>query len=342
MKHGEITSADSETPVYFSVGQDKALGILTRPAGTPIGTVAVALGAGSAVSSLGPNRFLVRLCRRVGDLGYDAFRFDYHGVGESTGSVGSFRLDEPFIDDLDAALAWLHARGMRDVLLIGWCFGARTALARAPNLSNLSGLVLVSPPVADTLEPDDQIWRMASNLRAADMLKMGIRPWVVRSILDRDRRKRYAKLLAAKLRLVAHTRREHRAPTSHSTGSGHVSPHFLHPLRELIDRGVPVLFIYGSADGYYDDFQRAMQVIHRDRDDDARPPPVAVATVSGPLHHVPSVAAQESVLNIIEEWISSERRAADMSAVPRSLDTLSPREQLPIGDALPGKRIIRD
>lgn len=309
MSQRQTATAEHELPVYFAAGKDQLFGILTQPVGERLGTVAVVLGAGSLVSSTGRNRFLVRLCRRLGAAGYHAFRFDYHGAGESTGAIERFRLDEPFTEDLDAAIGWLRAHGMSKFLLIGWCFGARTALTYAPRIRNLQGLVLVSPPVCDAAEHDEDVTWMASKVRASDVLRLGFRPWVIRGLLDRQRRRRYAKFALAKMRLAA--AKLVRSQGAREARPANVSPGFLQPLQRLMARRVPVpmLFVYGTGDRYYDDFQRATCTLEDEVTSESSAP-IEVETVSGQLHHVPSVSVQDAALKVIEEWIRGQAVAA--------------------------------
>ena len=121
----------SETPFYFPVGDETLFGILTEPSGDPSGTVAVLLRGAAQGPSAGRNQASARMCRRFAEEGMHAVRFDYRGVGDSTGTVERFRLDQPFEDDLKGATGWLRDRGMDRFALVGTCFGARTALACA-------------------------------------------------------------------------------------------------------------------------------------------------------------------------------------------------------------------
>ena len=87
-------------------------------------------GAGWRPSS-GPRRTQVRLARRLAAAGLHGVRFSYHGVAESSGqSEEIVRLDQPFVEDVDAVVRWLAGRDLRPVL-VGNCFGARTALSFA-------------------------------------------------------------------------------------------------------------------------------------------------------------------------------------------------------------------
>ena len=68
-----------------------------------------------------------------------------------------FRLDRPHVDDLGAVVAWVREAGLRPVL-VGNCFGARTAVAWAADAVTaagsdaaeaVAGVALLVPPVYD-------------------------------------------------------------------------------------------------------------------------------------------------------------------------------------------------
>lgn len=147
----DITAARGydDIPAFFAVGDETLFGVLAEPVGGENGKTVTMLTGGGYVTSTHRNRAYVRLARRLTALGYRSFRFDYHGTGESTGTVDAFNLEEPFVEDLRGAISWLEGRSLTQHVLVGSCFGARTALAAAPEVEELHGVVLISPPVRD-------------------------------------------------------------------------------------------------------------------------------------------------------------------------------------------------
>jgi dienelactone hydrolase len=143
------TSRFQEYPISFRAGKETLFGLLSTPQGDGPSTAVLVLGGGGTTpTAIGRNRFFVTLCRRLAALGYDALRFDYHGLGDSTGKA-DFRLDRPFLEDLEGAVALVGGRGIPSYALVGSCFGARTALSGGPSLPGLKGLVLLAPPLRD-------------------------------------------------------------------------------------------------------------------------------------------------------------------------------------------------
>lgn len=144
----------TERAVFFPAGGEELFGILARPAGSaPSDVAVVVLAEGIPAGTRGQNAVLVRLARAVARAGYSSFRFDYHGVGESSGPTPHIWRDTPFLDDLDAAFAWLRTQGYRRFLVAGSCFGAQTALLAVPGRPDICGMALLSCLVAAQADP---------------------------------------------------------------------------------------------------------------------------------------------------------------------------------------------
>lgn len=80
-----------------------------------------------------------------GARGASTLRFNFRGVGGSTGTYGQ---GEGEIDDLRAALDYLHQHATAPYLVVGYSFGA--AVAAQAFLRGLKGAtaLLISPPIA--------------------------------------------------------------------------------------------------------------------------------------------------------------------------------------------------
>jgi pimeloyl-ACP methyl ester carboxylesterase len=295
---GAVTSI-LETPRYFDGPEGALFGILTQPSGAALGTTAIVAGGGWFGTSMGRNQLLVRLCRRAASQGYHAFRFDYRGVGESEGSITRFEVDRWFPDDLEAACREMARAGCARSVLIGWCFGARSALAALDAAPQLRGAILVSPPIrrAGTVRwgaieetIDLSLWRLARN---------GLRNGLLAELLRRDYRRSVSKAIRKRLRAASMRRR---ARGRQRVGEGWVSPGFLGPLERLVERRVPVLLIYGTADGEYRDFRRALpgrvgRVLERGKGT------VSVVVLEGEVSAAGSLAMQSATLDLIDAWL---------------------------------------
>lgn len=290
-----------EEPAFFSAGSETLFGILTRPNVKSLGIAVVMLpgGAGTRLSS-NRNRLSVRFARRVSQLGYHAFRFDFHGAGESTGAEEFLRLDQPFVDDVDGAVRWLRQQGVSRFVLIGSCFGARTALASASRLSGVRGAVLISPPVRDYGEGERVVTRLANDWSIWRYLGRALRPRVLMGFFTRDRRPVYAKAARLKWRSLQSRLRV----GSRAEGEGVASPKFTEPLMNLLERRIPVLILYGDAEESYQEFRQArrgrLAALLEGAD-------ATVSTLPGSVHGFTSVEIQDAVLDVVADWLARQR-----------------------------------
>lgn len=288
-----------ESPRYFDGPEGTLFGILTRPSGKAVDTSVVVVGGGWFGTSMGRNQLLVRLCRRVASLGYHAFRFDYRGVGESEGTITRFGVDRWFNADLDAACRLMPTLGPSGLVLVGWCGGARCALDSVDATPDLRGIVLVSPPIR---EPGTVRWgaiEEAMDLNLWRLARGGFRAGILRELLRRDYRRSVWKVIRKRVRAETIRRR---ARGRQRGGDGWVSPGFLGPLEQLVERRVPVLLIYGTADGEYRDFRRALpgrvgRMLERGKR------AVSVVTLEGEVSAAGSIAMQDAALDLVDSWL---------------------------------------
>lgn len=116
----------------------------------PDGTGVLLLSGGVYVLNTNKNRMYVRLSRALTARGARVLRLDYRGVGESTGMIGDYALDDPSPQDVRAGIDALLAAGARRIAVVGSCYGARAAMHEAAADPSLYATVLLAPPVGDT------------------------------------------------------------------------------------------------------------------------------------------------------------------------------------------------
>jgi pimeloyl-ACP methyl ester carboxylesterase len=138
-----------EFPAFVPAGGERLSAVLCAPRGL-IREPGVILLTGGNYTRTHRNRMWVRAARALADGGHPSIRLDYHGVGDSTGEVAAFRLEEPFDDDALAAAEFLRqATGVRTVVPVATCFGGRTALASAARDPAAVGAVIFPVPVGE-------------------------------------------------------------------------------------------------------------------------------------------------------------------------------------------------
>ena len=76
--------------------------------------------------------------------GYATLRFNFRGVG---GSGGSFDDGVGEQDDVVGAIGFLKEKGVNDITLAGYSFGAWVISSALAGLDDLSDVIMVSPPI---------------------------------------------------------------------------------------------------------------------------------------------------------------------------------------------------
>ncbi|MDI6616909.1 MAG: alpha/beta fold hydrolase [Syntrophaceae bacterium] len=90
------------------------------------------------------NNVVEALVSAFHDRGYATLRFNFRGVG---GSEGRFDDGEGEQDDVRGAIAFLQEKGLDDITLAGYSFGAWVISRAVAGYDGLSDVILVSPPI---------------------------------------------------------------------------------------------------------------------------------------------------------------------------------------------------
>lgn len=127
----------------FQGEQGRLVGVLHGP-DEPSTDKGIVIIVGGPQYRVGSHRHFVLLARALAAAGYPALRFDYYGMGDSDGEVGTF---EQVDGDIRAAIDVMcqEQPQVRQVTLWGLCDGASAALMYADRDARVSGLVLLNP-----------------------------------------------------------------------------------------------------------------------------------------------------------------------------------------------------
>ncbi|MDY6894516.1 MAG: alpha/beta hydrolase, partial [Thermotogota bacterium] len=107
-------------------------------------------------SRVAPNRLNVKIARRLCKEGFYVLRFDPSGIGDSAGEISSGKKVEVwgkiqrglFVDDTKTSNDFfVNNYGIKDLILIGNCGGAITAILTAAIDKRVGNLVLIDVPV---------------------------------------------------------------------------------------------------------------------------------------------------------------------------------------------------
>lgn len=282
-------TAYAERPLYFDAGDETLFGVLTEPRAATEKVGLLAITGGGWIPGTHRNGMWVSLARRIAEHGFRTMRFDFHGVGESTGTTQRFLLHEPYTTDAIAAHEALSEFGNESVVLIGTCFGGRTAADAGATGPKPAGVALLAVPL---LEPGEG---------TPDHRRTPIRLLAKRAawgeVLGRLRSSEYRRLYSTflKRRILRPFRRRRRS-------NGDSQSRYVRNLTELVDSGVPVLLVFGERDQQYTQYVNARQgrlasfFQHvGDR--------IEVRVVPGELHGFASLEAQANAIAAIEEWV---------------------------------------
>lgn len=131
-----------ETAVVFDCDGEQLVGVVAAPeAPKPIGVVII---VGGPQYRAGSHRQFTLLARRISESGFAVLRFDYRGMGDSSGARRTF---EHVASDIHAAIDALIAQcpTVRTVALWGLCDAASAAMMYAPTDARVTALALANP-----------------------------------------------------------------------------------------------------------------------------------------------------------------------------------------------------
>ena len=137
-------TAYTEEAVQFACCGEQLLGVLARPNVSP--TCGVLIVVGGPQYRAGSHRQFVLLARRMAAAGIAAMRFDYRGMGDSTGELRNF---ENVNEDIAAAIDAMQQAcpGLQEIVLWGLCDAASAALLYWEERKDprVAGLCLLNP-----------------------------------------------------------------------------------------------------------------------------------------------------------------------------------------------------
>jgi len=317
-KNGSVTrigdggaGISSDEPVLFPRGEETYCGFLSMPTSGPVSATGVVLlpGTGAGTGTVGRNRMWVKMARRLADSGIPTLRFDYAGFGDSDGEVAGYDLDAPAISALKAAFDLLGSRGIDEFLLVGTCYGARTALAGSVNDPRVVGLHLLVPPVRANRKGAGGAEHLADYAGAGSLARKAVAPRTIKRLVrSKGARKAARQFLAAKARRTRSTFggvAPDRPSEAREASSG-----FRRPLRKLLSDGVPVHFFFGLDDFYWTEFEHATRG-RLGEDLKQFSDLVDIETVPGTVRGFPSIRVQELVIDSVLKWVGAHSRGRE-------------------------------
>lgn len=254
-----VATVADEVLGLIPTSRGEIFAILTKPTTEPKGAAVILLNGGANTPSMGRNRMSVDIARNLSRNGFHSVRFDYHGVGESTGLVEQLRLDAPFVEDLEAVAAWARSQGPKQIFLAGCCFGSRTSIASAQRIQGLAGMVLFGTPIRDFGKGarSKRMTKTALDWSMWEFIKRGFRVRTITGLFDPVRRVRYRRLLSAKFGFMA---RQAKAGVRRQGDARNfwVSESLLDSLEYIVQEQIPCVLVYDATDHLYAEVERAL------------------------------------------------------------------------------------
>jgi uncharacterized protein len=301
----------SECAVTFANSKgDTLFGIVHRPqrARTDIGMVLLSPGIKSRVA---PHRLYVKMARHFAARGITVLRFDFAGLGDSTGAVDDTMLANlyrsiqlgRYTDDTLRAIDWMreHA-GVDRVVLGGLCGGAITGLLAARRSAHVAGLLGIGLPVVLDGTAVDQVANMTvGQLRSLRERYFGkllnAAAWWRVLTLKTDFRLVFRSLLLSRLAGTM-TSPSGTLAVLGDNGNPEFPPAFL----DLLRRQRPLLLMFSGADRLAWEFEEKFADPHR-----AAIAPFAailsVAVIEKANHVLTFPAWQEEMLTHSDRWL---------------------------------------
>ena len=142
-----MSLAYSEKILDFRCQEENLLGIVSTPnAETPAIDLGVIIVVGGPLYRVGSHRQFVLLARSLAESGIITMRFDYRGMGDSSGSMRDFLAITPDIKaSIDAMLG--SQPSLRRIVLWGLCDGASASLIYCDDThdARVHGLAVLNP-----------------------------------------------------------------------------------------------------------------------------------------------------------------------------------------------------
>jgi pimeloyl-ACP methyl ester carboxylesterase len=286
----ELARARAEQPVTVPAPAGTLFGIHTPP------DPAAAAAGYCVILFTRPrshrNRMWVEGARRLATRGFGAFRFDYHGTGDSEGETHFLDPNRPYLDDARAVLATLREKlGYRRFIVLGACFDARTALSTfAEPGAGVEGMVFFAAPV---MELDTLVKAHADQSKDWKHLFRALGNPENWAALAKPERWRYMATVVGRVARGGKGEAAHDTPLADS---------FVEHFRALVRSGARALFVYGDADAEYASFKVALDTVFP-RLAPAERARFEVEVWPGDVHGFVSIPLQRRALEHTLGWI---------------------------------------
>jgi hypothetical protein len=252
---GEMITSDVEA-VRFTKANGRALYGMLHTVERGRGDVGIIILSPGIKNRVAPHRLYVKMAKMFQEMGYEVFRFDPEGLGDSDGEIDValaadlYRSIQTgrFVEDTIEAMDWMEKeRGISRFVLSGLCGGAITGLlagAEDPRVAGLHSLGI--PVILDGSEVDSSRFITDGQL---DRLKKGY----LRKLTDP---RSWIRLLSFKsdFGMLFRSFFRKKSPQEPATTDNY-NPLFSQAFEQFAAAGKKMLLVFSGADRLYWEFQ---------------------------------------------------------------------------------------
>jgi uncharacterized protein len=288
-------------------------GVVHRPAVASSDKLAVLLLSPGVKMRVGPQRLYLKLTSRLLELGLTVFRFDFHGLGDSEGTLPEELLRDVynhievgrFVDDSIDAMDWMEQNyGCDRFIVSGLCGGAITGLLTGERDSRVAGLLALGiTPVLASRAAEASLYMTIGQLESQQQmyLKRLLSPqaWYRLFTLQTDNR-----LIR---RMIGHWLRKSvgRTPTIATVPppeGDNANPLFPPAFFKMLSTRRPMLLVFGGSDRLQWEYEEKFVSRYRERLD-AMPPLAEVHVVEHANHVLSLPEWQNEMLQLATRWV---------------------------------------
>jgi pimeloyl-ACP methyl ester carboxylesterase len=266
--------------------EDDRLAIaLTCPAAEPTALIALLTGTGAPRSHR--YQLWTRVARHLAEAGLASVRFDYRGIGDSTGELREVVMRQPRLAQGEAIIRFgMRATGVDRIGVVGHCSGSLVALGLAAGMPETAVGVCILPRVLD--------------------------PTAVNRAVIGARRSALADFVRA------HPSLNHMARRVRGR-KGRVAEGMAQTVRRAVQHG-PLVFLYSEhdTDAYNERARVELDRIKRALPVDVRDRFLVEVLPEGPLAGYESLSIQETMIaRVVQDVTTALDRGALQESVPR-------------------------
>jgi pimeloyl-ACP methyl ester carboxylesterase len=305
-----------ERPVLFGANTD-LFGVFCTPTerNPNLERPALLFVNSGATHHVGSGRSWVLAARRLAALGFASLRMDVSGLGDSAGRAegcDNLIYVRDSLNDVLAALDWLHRQGYPRCTVIGLCAGGALALNAALADQRVIGQVIINPGrfFLGSGITTEEIKQASLHKGTGSYVRRLLRPETWKAVLRGDQRaKGVARSLArrAAWRLLGGFGDAARQLFGvQPSGAGDVP----HSFRRLAARGVDTLLVYSKGDVTLG--ERDLR-LGRDGIRLQGVPRLRMVTLEGADHSLILRSARERFIDLLEDHLLQSLRTGSLS-----------------------------